>query len=253
MGLELLIHKFKKYLEQHQDDIKSIKQFKKWFSTEQCIESEEVEKVVKSLYQTILYNLSLNEPPFTFEEQKLCVEYIIMEELYENIFATNEEIETDVRLIKQIILMQKIPISKYQVSQKIINEQNWNRSKDLLIEINNFKTPTEKLNSINKCFRNIIYHNNITLQMSCDEILEILTYLIVQCQPPMLYSNISFIRKCCFDLTSENDYFLTQLEVCVQLILQYTPSSLSKKYDKIVENKIVNSPPISSASSQITF
>ena len=231
------------YKQKHLDDIKSIKQYKEWFETLEDIKEEEKSKIIQSLYQTILYNLSLYPSPFTFQDQKRCVETLICEELYQSIFINQSNFDQDIELNDKMEYMRKLPIEDFNLPSIFFTNNQIGLAMYQLSQINHKKTSYEKLECINAFFKHIIYYNEQTLSLNSDEILDIVVYLIVHTVSPLLYSNIAFIRTCSFDISDENDFYLTQLEIAIQTIMFYSQQKITNNETQLIQ-KMVLSPPI---------
>ena len=240
----LTLENIQKYRNEHQDELKIIQQFKKWFESSEQINDEEAERMIQSLYQTTLFNLSLKPSPFTFDDQKKCVEHIILDELYELLFISQDHLDQDVELVEKMERMRMLSIDHFNLPKVFFLNTEIGKAMTYLSQINHKKTCYEKVECIHSFFRSIIYFNDETKQLNSDEVLEIIIYLIIHTASPLLYSNISFIRTCNFNISDENDYYLTQLEIAIQSILFSSYEKVTNSSSPIV-SKILLSQPLS--------
>ncbi|KAL7715632.1 VPS9 domain-containing protein [Entamoeba marina] len=228
-------------------DVKSLDLFIGWFQKNINANLNERNLIACSCYQTILFNLSKHPSPLPYYQHRQCVENYVFGSLHDYLFPVEEELVIDECLISKISMLNFVRPEHFNIPTHLITYPLWNSACSELQVINNVKLPIEKLECISKATHYIIYGNDHTLRMCCDDVLSVLTYVIIKAQPPLLYSNLNYIRNFAHEITPELDYYLTQFEIVTQIILNMDIGALKKLSNQYKEdtNKITNSPPLS--------
>ncbi|KAL7718422.1 VPS9 domain-containing protein [Entamoeba marina] len=240
--------KFLKYV----DNIPSVVEnplnlFVEWFQNNTNAVQNERNVIACSCYQTILYNLSHYPSPLPYDQHRQCVENYVFGSLYDYLFPIEKQLDIDEQLISKILTLNFVRPEHFNIPTHLITYSLWRKAFFELRLINNVKLPIEKLECIAKASRYIIYGNDHTLRMCCDDVLSVLTYVIIKAEPPLLYSNLIYIRNFAHQITPELDYYLTQFEIVTQIILNMDVGALQKMSNQYSAdlNKINNSFPLS--------
>ncbi|ELP84602.1 hypothetical protein EIN_172070 [Entamoeba invadens IP1] len=251
-----ILVKFSQFINEHQTDVEPIKQFRDWFENHKNNTThEEQVKMVDSCMLTLLFNFSQYDSPFTREVHFMCVENLVFSNFYEDVFLENDSLKIDEQFALKCKELSDFPIEAFRPTRNI-HLPRLEPSFEQLRSINNYKTPTEKVESIVNALKPVLYFDNTTTQMTCDDIIAVVSYILCNAQSPLLYSNLCFIRDFDKGISTEGDFFVTQVEVAVQNILGSQKEEMDRYMDEMVggvESKIVSSPPVSNANSQVKY
>ena len=232
--------KFQKYLEKiPKEEISTVDVFSMWFkqhseedeSADSTVTiTDEKIRMIKACYKTLLYNLSQYASPLNFTMHKLCIEKYMFQVMYDNVFPLDNYCNSDEKIFNQI--------ERYHLDQcatsgsdfdRILSRKEKNQAIEKLKELNDYKTPSEKLFVLRE-FNAMLLSNESVRKMNCDDSLSLLVYLIACSGLPLIYSNIQFISeligKDMSGICNANDeYLLTQFQVALMFILNYKDDS----------------------------
>ncbi|XP_058721954.1 vacuolar protein sorting-associated protein 9A-like [Vicia villosa] len=185
------------------------------------------------------------------------LEKYIMTKLFSRTFCTSlEEAKINHEISEKINLLQTFLKPQHLDIQPVLhNESSWLLAEKELQKMNAFKAPQEKLSSIMNCCRVI---NNLLLNdamsdhvpAGADDFLPVLIYVTIKANPPMLHSNLKFIKlyRRQTKLISEAEYYFTNLVSAKTFIIDLNAKSLSideTKFEECMQeaklaNKITN-------------
>ncbi|XP_050879196.1 vacuolar protein sorting-associated protein 9A [Lathyrus oleraceus] len=175
------------------------------------------------------------------------LEKYIMTKLFSRTFCTSlEEAKVNHEISEKIKLLQTFLKPQHLDIQPVLhNESSWLLAEKELQKMNAFKAPQEKLSSIMNCCRVI---NNLLLNdamsehvpAGADDFLPLLIYVTIkarQANPPMLHSNLKFIKlyRRQTKLISEAEYYFTNLVSAKTFIIDLNAKSLSMDEIKFEE------------------
>ena len=152
---------------------------------------------------------------------------LISEEIYERIWK-NQKLKEDEELnnLYENKLSKKIP-NDIGINPKYINEEIWENIIHLMktkYNINNFKTPMDKIKSVENIYKilnkSIIVITNKLDDYSVDDIFPIFVFFLIKAKIQFLNTNLNFIKLLIRKKNSvkSSGFALTQLEMAIHYL-----------------------------------
>jgi len=231
--------------EQSQDIANQIKTFLKRFEKlcrKRSVTVEDMSKMVLRANDDIAQRVNAEQLWLSVDDEVAdsvvdSFEKYIASQIYDLVFTAQEEDES-----KDLMLQERIREFRWIEPQHLdavcdlsLDDvtQDFYKAQEELIVMDAKRPPVEKLNSVvaaSKAIFGILEKSSGgTNGASADDFLPVLIYVVLQANPPMLYSNLQFLNRFCNPdklSTGEAGYYFTNLYSAVSFVETLDASSL---------------------------
>ena len=190
-------------------------------------EKLEINEVLNT-YFGYLKKLLKNEPimsKYTNEEfinMNFELDNYILSKLYNKLFP-EEQTKKDIKFYNKCLRLDFLKPENIIKDKKMINEKLWISAMKNINEMDNQKTPIDKIKYFNKAFG--ILQNSITFcsgkdELGVDDSITILQYVFLKAKPKMMISNMNYSMLFIDSELSKKQYgmLLTQINMIVTII-----------------------------------
>ena len=146
----------------------------------------------------------------------------ILSKLYNKLFP-EEQTKKDIKFYNKCLRLDFLKPENIIKDKKMINEKLWISAMKNINEMDNQKTPIDKIKYFNKAFG--ILQNSITFcsgkdELGVDDSITILQYVFLKAKPKMMISNMNYSMLFIDSELSKKQYgmLLTQINMIVTII-----------------------------------
>ena len=208
----------------------------------------QLDKVLLKYFGLIKASLKTNErfSKYTYEELNAIHDDLtnyIVSKIYDKIFP-KKRTKKDIKIYKKCKRLEWIKPKHLIKDQKVINEKLWKTAMDYINEMDNEKTPSNKIKSFGKAYA--IIQNSITFctgkdDLGVDDSIQVLIYVMLKAQPKRILTNFNYARIYIDPELSKKQFglLLTQMEMIVTIIenMKYTDLIDVKEQDFGIDEK----------------
>lgn len=208
----------------------------------------QLDKVLQKYFGLIKASLKTNErfSKYTYEELNAIHDDLtnyIVSKIYDKIFP-KKRTKKDIKIYKKCKRLEWIKPKHLIKDQKVINEGLWKTAMDYINEMDNEKTPSNKIKSFGKAYA--ILQNSITFctgkdELGVDDSIQVLIYVMLKAKPKRILTNFNYARIYIDPELSKKQFglLLTQMEMIVTIIenMKYSDLNDVKEQDFGVDEK----------------